>query len=93
MRLALSLAYGVKEDPMVPTSCIIAGTYPELAAFGMGLGACWAGYVTMAINTDKRRKFVGLSTHAIAGAVMMIGYSRYRYARIPMRNPAKVIWR
>ncbi|MDD5128750.1 MAG: nitroreductase family protein [Candidatus Omnitrophica bacterium] len=88
------IAYGIKDDPMVPQSCTIAGTYLELAAYGLGLGACWAGYVNMAINmSDKVRKFTGLSSHAAAGAVMMIGHSKYRYSRIPMRNPAKIIWR
>ena len=87
------IAYGAKDDPMVPQSCLIAGTYLELAAFGLGFGACWAGYVNMAINTDDNtKKFIGLSAHATAGAVMMIGYSKYKYSRIPMRNAAKIIW-
>jgi len=87
-------AYGVKDDPLVPPSCLIAGTYLELAAFGLGLGACWAGYVNMAVNADPGiRKFIGLSPRATAGAVMMIGYPKYRYARIPSRNPAKILWR
>jgi nitroreductase len=88
------IAYGTKEDPMVPSSCLIAGTYLELAAFGFGLGACWAGYVNMAINMDEdTRKFTGLPARATAGAVMMVGYAKYRYQRIPARNPAKVIWK
>jgi nitroreductase/NAD-dependent dihydropyrimidine dehydrogenase PreA subunit len=88
------IAYGVKDDPMVPQSCTIASTYLELAAFGLGLGACWAGYVNMAMNmSEKIRKFTGLSSHATAGAVMMIGHPKYRYLRIPMRNPAKISWK
>jgi nitroreductase/NAD-dependent dihydropyrimidine dehydrogenase PreA subunit len=88
------IAYGIKDDQMVPQSCTIAATYLELAAFGFGLGACWAGYVNMAINmSDKIRKFTGLSSHATAGAVMMIGHPKYRYNRIPMRNPAKISWK
>ncbi|MFA6282204.1 MAG: nitroreductase family protein [Candidatus Omnitrophota bacterium] len=87
-------AYGVKDDPMVPASCLIAGAYFELAAFGLGLGACWAGYVNMAINMDMEvKKFVGLPARAQAGAVMMAGYPKYHYARIPVRNPAKIIWK
>jgi len=88
------IAYGLKDDPMVPQSCTIAGTYLELAAFGFGLGACWAGYVNMAINmSESVRKFTGLSPRAIVGAVMMIGHSKYRYSRIPARNRAKIIWK
>lgn len=90
----LVVAYGVKDDPMVPQACTIAGTYLELAAFGLGLGACWAGYANMAINMDPNvRKLVGLSARATAGAVMMIGYSKYRYSRLPSRNPAKIVWK
>ena len=85
------IAYGLKDDPMVPSSCTISATYLELAAFGFGLGACWAGYVNMAVNmSEDVRRFVGLSHRAAAGAVMMIGYSKYRYSRIPSRNPARI---
>lgn len=88
------IAYGLKDDPMVPQACTIAGTYLELAAFGLGLGACWAGYANMAINMhEEARKFVGLSSRALAGAAMMIGYPKYRYSRIPLRDPVRVIWK
>ncbi|MDD5166916.1 MAG: nitroreductase family protein, partial [Candidatus Omnitrophica bacterium] len=88
------IAYGIKDDPMVPQSCTISAAYLELAAFGFGFGACWAGYVNIALNmSDDVRKFVGLSSRAMAGAAMMVGYSKYRYSRIPARNPLKVIWK
>ncbi len=88
------IAYGLKDDLMVPQSCTISAAYLELAAFGLGLGACWAGYVNMAINSSESvRKFVGLSARATAGAVMMVGYSKYRYSRIPLRNPARIMWK
>lgn len=88
------IAYGIKDDPMVPQSCTIAAEYLELAAFGLGLGACWAGYIQIAVNmSDEVRKFAGLSARASAGAAMMVGHPKYRYARIPSRNPVKVIWK
>lgn len=90
----LVIAYGLKDDPLVPQSCTIAATYLDLAAFGFGMGACWAGYVHMVLNmSDKARKAAGLSARATAGAVMMVGYSKYRYSRIPFRNAAKVTWK
>jgi len=89
----LIFAYGLKDDPMVPQACTIAATYLELAAFGSGLGACWAGYATMAINTSPAvRKCVGLSPRAVAGAGMMVGFPKYRYVRIPSRNTARIKW-
>jgi len=88
------IAYGLKDDPMVPQSCTISATYFELAAFGFGLGACWAGYVNMAVNmSENTRKFAGLSNRAIAGAAMMAGHPKYRYSRIPLRDKAKIIWK
>jgi nitroreductase/NAD-dependent dihydropyrimidine dehydrogenase PreA subunit len=88
------VAYGLKDDPMVPQSCTIAGEYLELAAFGLGLGACWGGYVAMALAmSEEVRKSVGLSSRAFAGAAMMIGYPKYRYPRIPARNPLKILWK
>jgi len=88
------IAYGVKDDPIVPQSCTISAEYLELAAFGFGLGACWAGYVQIAVNmSESVRKFVGISSRATAGAAMMVGHPKYRYSRVPSRNPAKIIWK
>ncbi|MFH0854953.1 MAG: nitroreductase family protein [Candidatus Omnitrophota bacterium] len=88
------IAYGLKDDPMVPQSCTISATYLELAAFGFGLGACWAGYVNIALNmSGEARKVAGLSPKTLAGAVMMAGHPKYRYSRIPFRNTPKVIWK
>ena len=82
------IAYGLKDDSIAAQSCVISAEYLELAAFGFGFGACWAGYVSMAINmSDEVRKFVGISSRAQAGAAMMIGYAKYQYTRIPQRNP------
>jgi len=88
------IAYGLKDDPLVPQSCTIAAEYLEIAAFAFGLGACWAGYVNMAVNmSEEVRKFTGISARASAGAAMMLGHTKYRYSRIPLRNPARVIWK
>jgi len=90
----VAIAYGIKDDPMVPQSCTIAATYLELAAFGFGLGACWAGYMQMAVNMSENvGKLLGLSSRATAGAAMILGYSKYHYSRIPFRNTVKIIWK
>jgi len=88
------VAYGVKDDPLVPQSCTIAAEYLELAAFGLGLGACWAGYLQMGLNlSEDVRKTAGLSSRALVGAAMMVGYPKFRYSRIPFRNAPKIIWK
>jgi nitroreductase/NAD-dependent dihydropyrimidine dehydrogenase PreA subunit len=88
------IAYGLKDDPIAAQSCVISGEYLEIAAFGFGFGACWAGYLSMAINmSEETRKFVGISSRASAGAAMMVGYAKYRYPRIPSRNSAQIKWK
>jgi nitroreductase/NAD-dependent dihydropyrimidine dehydrogenase PreA subunit len=88
------IAYGLKDDPIAAQSCIISGEYLELAAFGLGFGSCWLGYVSMAINMSAEvRKFVGMSSRAQAGAAMLIGYAKYHYHRIPLRNPVQIKWK
>lgn len=76
------------------SSCTIALTYLELAAFSKGLGACWAGFfhraatlyppIMQALNLPEG--------HQVFGA-MMVGHPKYRYYRIPQRKPAAVTWR
>lgn len=88
------IAYALKDDITAPQSCTIALTYLELMAASFGLGACWAGYVAMAINASEEvRKFIGLSKKTNAFAGMMIGYPKYNYSRIPLRNTPHILWR
>jgi nitroreductase/NAD-dependent dihydropyrimidine dehydrogenase PreA subunit len=68
-------------------------TYIEVAAHAHGLGTCWAG-VLMAAARLKREipKFLEIpEKHKICGA-MMIGYPKYEYKRIPLRNELNVRW-
>ena len=84
---ALAMAYALKDDPMGRDDCVIALTYLELAALGIGLGACWAGYVTMAMNASPdARKFAGLSARTACHGAMMLGYPKFEFRRIPARN-------
>jgi nitroreductase len=75
-------------------SATIALTYLELAAFGFGMGGCWAGYFNAAAQAyPKMIEALGLPEgHACMGA-MMLGYSQVKYQRIPLRNEPKVSFR
>jgi len=83
-----------RKDIKPSGDCTIALAYLELAAYSMGLGACWAGFVQRATNYSRMvAQVLQLPEgHASFGA-MMIGYPKYRYTRIPPRNDAQVIWR
>jgi len=88
------LAYAVKDEPTGAQACTIALAYVELAALCFNLGACWAGYVSIAVNmSDEVRKVVGLSSRASCHGAMMLGYPKYNYSRIPLRNTPNIRWR
>ncbi len=74
--------------------CVIALTTLELAAHGLGLGACWAGYFMAAAGAhDPVKEMLGLPEgHQTYGA-LMLGVPRYRYRRVPPRTAARVTWR
>ncbi|MBU2102895.1 MAG: nitroreductase family protein [Candidatus Omnitrophica bacterium] len=86
--------YALRDDMTAPAACTIAATYFELAAASLGLGACWAGYVQMAVNAyDPARRAAGIPRQAACFSSLMFGYPAYRYRRIPLRNPARILWR
>lgn len=88
------LAHGLKKNPMSSAACTIALTYLELAAYSMGLGACWAGYLGIAAAVfPPMIQALGLpEEHQVFGA-MMLGYPKFKYHRIPLRKKPVVIWK
>ncbi len=87
------IAHAEEDLTSSQTSCTIALTYLELAAFAAGLGACWAGFFNAAANFYPPMKDA-LSLpdgHQCFGAIM-VGYPRYQYHRIPLRKKAVVTW-
>ena len=90
----LIIAHGSMDDSMAPTSCTIALTHLDLAANGLGLGGCWAGYFNVAA-TSFPPMMASLDLpegHKCYGA-MMIGYPKYRYHRLPERKAPSITWR
>jgi nitroreductase len=66
----------------------------DLYATTLGLGACWAGYVYKTVNAyPPLFEALGLPSGHLAFGAMMIGYPKFKYRRIPIRNRPKVIWR
>jgi len=87
------VAHAPKDQTAAPSSCTIALTYLELAAYAYGLGACWGGYFHAASRSwlPMQQALELPQGHKCFGA-MMIGYPKYRYHRIPRRNPPKITW-
>ena len=65
----------------------------ELAASATGIGGCWAGFFMRAANFHAPlQQFLDLpEKHRVYGA-LMLGYPRFSYKRIPVREEAKVRW-
>jgi nitroreductase/NAD-dependent dihydropyrimidine dehydrogenase PreA subunit len=89
----LIIAHGI-QSPRVQTACTIALTYLELAATALGLGACWAGYFNAAANfyPPLRQALALPEGHESFGA-MMVGFQKYQYHRLPLRNEPAISWR
>ncbi len=88
------VAHAKKENVMTPTAATISMAYLELAAVSMGLGCCWAGYFSTAATTfPPMKKALSLPDgHKCLGS-MMVGYPKYSYKRLPLRNAPGITWR
>jgi nitroreductase/NAD-dependent dihydropyrimidine dehydrogenase PreA subunit len=89
----LVVAVAPAADMRSATACTIALTYLELAAFAAGFAACWAGYFNAAAATwPPLQTALGLAGDQSSYGAMMLGYPRYRYQRLPLRNQPQVTW-
>lgn len=90
---ALIVTHGAKADRMAVTSSTIALSHLELAATGMGLGCCWAGYFINSTSFGPMIEALSLEEgHKCTGA-MMVGYPKFKYHRLVMRKEPKITWR
>ncbi len=90
----LAIAYADSSISNPQTDCAIALTYLELFLPALGLGGCWGGYANYAAkNWTPLKQFLNLPENMECQGVMMIGYPRYRYFRMPLRKKAPVVWR
>ncbi len=91
---AVIVAHAHKENRVAPAACNIALTYLELASTTLGMGACWAGYFNAAATTfPPMEKALNLPEDHKAFGSMMVGYPKYRYQRMPIRNVPRITWR
>lgn len=91
---ALIITHMDGENHLSQNDCIIALSNFELAATGLGLGCCWAGFfMTAAGNYPPIMEALSLPEgHQCFGA-MMVGYPKFKYHRIPVRKEPKIEWR
>ena len=90
----LIVAHAPPRNGIIPPTGIIAPAFLELAAPSFGLGTCWFGYFMFAATTwAPLIQALNLPEEHVCAGVMMVGYPKYKYHRIPLRNEADITWR
>ena len=88
------VAHASKESIIAQVDCAIALTYLELAAPAFGVGACWAGFAMGAANAwPPIQEFLGLPEGNVSHGMLLVGYPKHKYHRLPLRDEAEIIWR
>lgn len=92
---ALALALAPLPGASAPTpreDAVIAVAYAELAAHGLGLGACWAGYVTFAAQHHAPlRGYLEVPEGFAVYGGLMLGRPAFRYSAIPPRKALEAV--
>jgi len=87
------VAHGDKNYLFGSTDCALALSYLDLYAPSLGLGACWGGYFYSAVNSyPPLFKALGLPADHKAYGAMMVGYPKFTYHLLPLRNTPEVTW-
>jgi nitroreductase/NAD-dependent dihydropyrimidine dehydrogenase PreA subunit len=86
--------HGLRTNFMAHANCSIAVRNMEIMAKTMGLGTCWAGFLSVAAHLAKKKIERVLEIpddHSIYGA-MMVGYPKFEYKKIIPRKEREVRW-
>jgi nitroreductase/NAD-dependent dihydropyrimidine dehydrogenase PreA subunit len=90
----LILAHADRKVKPAPPACTIALSHLELAAPTLDLGCCWAGYfMGAAASYSPVHEALPLPETNDCFGAMMIGHPRFSYQRLPLRKPARIIWK
>lgn len=90
----LIVVHAPKDNQTAISAGTIALSYLELAALPFGAGTCWAGYFQAAskMSPSLQDSLQLPEDHQCFGA-MMIGYPKFEYHRMPLRNEVQIAWR
>ena len=91
---AVVVAFAERNNPLAVIDCSIALAYFDLTAYSAGLGCCWAGYFMFAAAAfPPMMAALALPEGYAPYGSLMVGYPKYKYRRIPMRNAARITYR
>ena len=65
----------------------------ELMAHSLGLGALYSGYSIYSIKImEKEAQWLGIGEYAPV-ACLLLGHPKVEFKKIPVRNPADIVYR
>lgn len=87
------VAHAPKDSRPAGPAAITAAAYLELAAPGLGLGTCWAGYFNTAGQMHPPlASALGLPDGHQPFASLMLGRPKMSYHRLPLRKVPEIMW-
>ena len=91
---AIVCAFAEKDNPIRTYDCTISLAYFDISAISLGLECCWDGFfVGAATSFPPIKDAIALPEEYQIYGGMAVGYPKYKYKRIPMRNQARITWR
>ncbi len=86
--------HGLRTNFMAHANCSIAARNMEIMAKTIGLGTCWAGFLSVAAHFAKKKieRYLKVpDDHSIYGAIM-VGYPKFQYRKMIPRKGREVRW-
>lgn len=82
----------VPSSHLWPEDASIALSYFELSAHSMGIGTCWAGFITRALRKNREmRSLLGIGDDEWVGGATLFGYPYLRNPdRLPLKKPLEL---
>ena len=89
----LVVAHIPENNPVAAVDAFIALTHFDIAAPAFGIGACWAGFLSMAARSYEPLKgALAIPAGREYSYSLFFGTPKYKTHGIPRRNPLKVTW-
>jgi nitroreductase/NAD-dependent dihydropyrimidine dehydrogenase PreA subunit len=77
---------------MPQLDCHLAITFLDLAAYSMGLGACWLGFLMFARPYRPIKEFLRIPEGREMYGAALLGYPKHRFLRVPGRKKPTITW-
>lgn len=90
----LLIVHAEQDWTFAPEDTALALSLLDLYATSIGLGVCWGGYIYKAINAfPPLFEALGLPKEHLAFGAVMVGYPKFKYQCIPVRDQPRVTWK